>query len=409
LGFRKFLELIYPNLHAKLTREVVADYSLLYTWKGANTALKPIVLMAHQDVVPIEEASQALWTVDPFAGQVKEKFIWGRGTTDDKINLISICEAIEKLLQKGFQPQRTIYLVFGHDEEIGGRGAMAIASAMKQRGIIADMVMDEGGIITREKIPGLKKPVALLGTAEKGYLSLLLTVEISGGHSSMPEKETSIDVLSKALVQLRSHPFDAQFSPPMDEFFRNVGPEMPFVTRMAMANQWLFKNVITSIYEKSGAGNAVIRTTMVPTIIQAGIKDNVVPTQARATVNFRLLPGDTSEKVIERVKAIINDERIKIERLEKGAVAEASKVSPTDGFGYHTVDMAIKQTFPNVITTPFLLIGATDSRHFGDVSNNIIKFSPMIDPIGFHGIDERVSLESYQTAIWFFEHLIGGL
>lgn len=409
LEFRKFLELTYPNLHAKLTREVVADYSLLYTWKGANTALKPIVLMAHQDVVPIEEASQALWTVDPFAGQVKEKFIWGRGTTDDKINLISICEAIEKLLQKGFQPQRTIYLVFGHDEEIGGRGAMAIASAMKQRGIIADMVMDEGGIITREKIPGLKKPVALLGTAEKGYLSLLLTVEISGGHSSMPEKETSIDVLSKALVQLRSHPFDAQFSPPMDEFFRNVGPEMPFVTRMAMANQWLFKNVITSIYEKSGAGNAVIRTTMVPTIIQAGIKDNVVPTQARATVNFRLLPGDTSEKVIERVKAIINDERIKIERLEKGAVAEASKVSPTDGFGYHTVDMAIKQTFPNVITTPFLLIGATDSRHFGDVSNNIIKFSPMIDPIGFHGIDERVSLESYQTAIWFFEHLIGGL
>jgi carboxypeptidase PM20D1 len=184
---------------------------------------------------------------------------------------------------------------------------------------------------------------------------------------------------------------------------------MPFVTRMAMANQWLFKNVITSIYEKSGAGNAVIRTTMVPTIIQAGIKDNVVPTQARATVNFRLLPGDTSEKVIERVKAIINDERIKIERLEKGAVAEASKVSPTNGFGYHTVDMAIKQTFPNVITTPFLLIGATDSRHFGDVSNNIIKFSPMVDPIGFHGIDERVSLESYQTAIWFYQQLLGNL
>lgn len=409
LGFRKFLELAYPRLHAKLMREVVADYSLSYKWEGANTALKPIVLMAHQDVVPIEEASQALWTVDPFAGEVKDKFIWGRGTTDDKINLISICEAIEKLLKKGFQPKRTIYLAFGHDEEVGGSGAMAIAALMKQRGIIAEMVMDEGGIITREKVPGLNKPVALLGTAEKGYLSLLLTVEIAGGHSSMPEKETSIDVLTKAIVHLRSHPFDAQFSPPMDEFFRNIGPEMPFVTRMAMANQWLFKSIIVNTYEKSGAGNAVIRTTMVPTIILAGMKDNVVPTKAKATINSRLLPGDNSNEVIERVKSIINDERVKIERLEKGAMAEASAVSPTDGFGYRTVDVAIKQTFPDVITTPFLLIGATDSRHFTDVSNNIIKFSPMVDPIGFHGIDERVSLESYQTAIWFFEHIINGL
>ena len=409
LGFRKFLETAYPNMHDQLSREVVAGYSLMYKWEGKNQSLKPIVLMAHQDVVPIEESTKSMWTVDAFAGTVKEQFIWGRGTTDDKINLIAICEAVEKQLETGFRPERTVYLVFGHDEEVGGRGALTIASLMKQRGIEAEMVLDEGGIITKEKVPGLEKPLALLGTAEKGYLSLELTVEIPGGHSSMPEKETAIDVLTKAIVQLRSNPFEAEFSEPMQNFFDHVGPEMPFLQRMAMANQWLFKPMIVSTYEKSGAGTAMMRTTMVPTIIQAGIKDNVVPTQAKCVVNLRLLPGDSSDEVIARVNEIIGDDRVKIERLEKGAIAEASAVSPVDGYGYKTVDVIIKQTYPDMLTTPFLLIGATDSRHFGEVSKNIIKFSPMIDPIGFHGINERVSLESYQTAIWFYYHLFRSL
>lgn len=409
LGFRKFLETTYPKMHQQLNREVVAGYSLLYKWEGTNQSLKPIVLMAHQDVVPIEESTKSMWTADPFAGTVKEQFIWGRGSTDDKINLIAICEAVETHLEDGHQPERTFYLVFGHDEEVGGRGAMAIASLMKQRGIEAEMVLDEGGIITKEKVPGLKKPLALLGTAEKGYLSLELTVEIPGGHSSMPEKETAIDVLAKAIVQLRSHPFEVEFSEPLQDLFQHVGPEMPFLQRMVMANQWLFKPMIVSSYEKSGPGSAMMRTTMVPTILQAGIKDNVVPTQAKCTVNFRLLPGDLSDHVMARVKDIINDDRVKIERLEKGAIAEASAVAPVDGFGYKTVDVTIKQTYPNIVTAPFLMIGATDSRHFGEVSKNIIKFSPMIDPIGFHGIDERVSLESYQTAIWFYFHLFRSL
>ncbi|MFM8739981.1 MAG: M20 family peptidase [Cytophagales bacterium] len=409
LAFRKFLETTYPKMHSQLSREVVADYSLLYTWHGKDTTLNPIVLMAHQDVVPIEESTKSMWTVDPFAGSVKDGFIWGRGTTDDKINLIAICEAVEKLLNEGVQPLRTVYFAFGHDEEVGGRGAMATANLLKQRGIKAEMVMDEGGIITKEKVPGLAKPIALLGTAEKGYLSLELTVEIPGGHSSMPEKETAIDVLTKAIVQLRSQPFEAEFSEPLQNFFEHVGPEMPFVQRMAMANQWLFKPMIVSSYEKSGPGSAMMRTTMVPTILKAGIKDNIVPTQAKCIVNFRLLPGDLSKEVIEKVRKIVNDDRVKIEPLDNGAVAEASAVSPVDGFGYKKVEVTIKQTYPNVLTAPFLMIGATDSRHFGEVSKNIIKFSPMVDPIGFHGIDERVSLESYQTAIWFYQQLLSNL
>ena len=408
IGFRKFLETTYPQMHQMLGREIVSNYSLLYKWQGKNETLKPVVIMAHQDVVPIEEPTKAMWTVDPFAGTVKDNFIWGRGTTDDKINLISICETVEKLIGEKFQPDRTVYFAFGHDEEIGGKGAKAIAKLLEERNIVAEMVLDEGGIITKEKVPGLSKPVALLGTSEKGYLSLELTVEVPGGHSSMPEKETSIDILSLALVKLRSEPFQAQFSEPMKNFMQKLGPEMSFVQRMAFSNPWLFKKIIIGTYEKSGAGNAMIRTTTAPTIINAGVKDNVVPTQAKATVNFRLLPGNTSVEVEGRVKEIINDDRVVISKY-KGAFAEASAVTPMDSYAYQKVEATIMKTYPQLLTSPFLMIGATDSRHFGEVSPNIVKFSPMIDPVGFHGINERVSLESYQTALWFYEQLLRDL
>jgi len=407
IGFREFLETTYPKTHEALFREVVEGYSLLYRWEGKNPELKPVVLMAHQDVVPIEEATKAMWTVDPFGGVVKENFIWGRGTTDDKINLISILESVEKLVTAGFQPERTVYLVFGHDEEIGGKGAKAIARILKERSIAAEFVLDEGGIITEDKVPGLTRPVALLGTAEKGYMSLKLSVSAQGGHSSMPEKETAIDIMSKALVNLRSKPFDADFSEPMRGLMESLGPEMPFIQRMAFANPWLFKSVILKTYSQSNTGDAMIRTTIVPTIIEAGIKDNVVPTVATAVVNFRLLPGHTSTQAMADVKQKISDDRVVIEPLS--TLSEASAVTPIKSFGYEKIATTIQKSYPQVIASPFLVIGATDSRHFGEVSTNIIKFSPMVDPIGFHGIDERVSLESFKTALWFYEQLLRDL
>jgi carboxypeptidase PM20D1 len=405
IGFRNFLANTYPGMQAALKPEMVEGYTLLYKWTGKDTSLNPIILMAHQDVVPIEESTRNQWTVAPFAGTVKDGFIWGRGTTDDKINLISICESVEKLLAEGFHPKRTLYIIFGHDEEIGGKGAKAVAARMEAMGIKADLLMDEGGIITKEKLPGITKPVALLGTAEKGYLSLELTAQALGGHSSMPEKETSVDLLSKALVKLRQNPFPAKFTEPMEGLMEAVGPEMPFLQRMAFANPWLFKGMIASTYEKTGAGNAMLHTTLVPTIIEGGIKDNVMPSQVKATINLRLLPGDSVETVIKQVEEIIGDPRVTVAK-HKGAISEASAVTSVKSFGYQKMEKIMKQSYPEVITSPFLMIGATDSRHFGKVSSNIIKFSPMIDPIGFHGIDERVSLESFQTALWFYEQLL---
>lgn len=406
LGFRNFLERAYPGFHEQATREIINGYTLLYTWKGKNPSLKPIVLMAHQDVVPIEEGTESLWTVNPFAGEIKEGFIWGRGTTDDKINLISLLEAAEKLIRNKFQPEQTIYFSFGHDEEVGGTGAIAVAKLLKERGVEAEFVMDEGGIITTNQIPGITKPVALIGTSEKGFLSILLSVEKAGGHSSMPARETAIDILTSAIVRLRANPFEARFSESMSGFIESLGPEMPFVQRLAFANPWLFRGMIVGIYESSAGGNAMVRTTVAPTILQAGMKDNVIPTLATATINFRLLPGDKAEAVINKVKEIIADDRITINVF--GGFSEASAVTPMNSTGYKQIEKAIKTSYADLLTSPFLMIGATDSRYFGEVSPNIIKFSPMIDPIGFHGIDERVSLESFKTALWFYEQLLTG-
>jgi carboxypeptidase PM20D1 len=404
--FRGFLEITYPLVHQKLSREIVNNYTLLYKWEGAKPQLNPVVLMAHQDVVPVEEGTESIWSIDPFAGIVKDNFVWGRGSADDKINLIAILESVEKLLKTGFKPERTIYLVFGHDEEIGGKGALAVADLFKEKNIHPDLVLDEGGIVTREKVPGLRRTVALIGTSEKGILTLELSVEKGGGHSAMPEAETAIDILARALTKLNENKFEPRFSPSTESFIDCVGPEMPFKQRMAFANLWLFRSMINGIYEKSNTGNAMIRTTLVPTIIKAGVKENVVPTVASAILNLRLLPGDSSASVKQKIRDVINDDRVHIDVKD---FREATDVTPMESFAYQTVDQIVRQTYDSVVATPFLMIAATDSRHFNKVSNGIIKFSPMIDPIGFHGIDERVSLESFYTSLWFFEQLIRDL
>ncbi len=404
-GFRRFLEQTYPLVHQKLRREIVDGYSLLFTWEGKNSSVNPIVLMAHQDVVPIEEDTKSMWTSDPFKAQVRDNFIWGRGSADDKINLVSIMEAAEKLLAEGFQPSRTIYFAFGHNEEVQGTGAIAMASLLKSRGIKADLVLDEGGIITREKIPGLEnRSVALLGTSEKGAMSLELKVEKNGGHSAMPEPETAIDILTGAITKLRKENFEARFSPSTEGFIDAVGPEMPFTYKMVFANLWLFTPVVHNIYEQTNTGNAMIRTTLAPTIFNSGIKDNVVPTVATATINIRLLPGDRSEDVIGKIRGIIGDDRVSIRA--KGKIREATAVTSQESYGYKKVKDVISKTHEDIIPSPFLMIAATDSRYFTEVSDNIIKFSPMVDPIGFHGIDERVSLESFGLTLSFYERLM---
>lgn len=406
IALRQHLESAYPLVHKNMTKEVFSEYSYLYKWEGKNSSLSPYIFMAHQDVVPIEEASRNLWKADPFSGALINNVIYGRGAIDNKCNLISLFEASEKLLKEGFQPERTIYFVFGHDEEIGGRkGALKIANTLEQRVIKADLLIDEGGIITKEKVPGTKKAVALVATAEKGYLSLDFTVQKKGGHSSMPDTETAIDILMRGLIKLHDNPFPPRFDDATKGFIRYLGPELDFPNNMAFANEWLFKPLIVSSFEKSAPSRAMIRTTSVTTILSSGIKDNVVPSIAKATANFRLLPGDSAMTVIRKVKEIINDDRIEI-NIKNALFTEGTKATSTEGIGFQKINKIVKQTYENVLVSPFLLIGATDSRHFSKVSDHIIKFSPVIDPVGFHTYDEQVSVEAFQQSIWFFEQLM---
>src|SRR5947209_9033332 len=262
LNFHKFLEETYPLDHSKLNREAVADYSLLYTWKGTDESLKPLLLMAHQDVVPIEPGTEGRWTHPPFDGQIADGFIWGRGSLDDKGSMIGILEAVEMLLRENYQPRRTIYLAFGHDEEVGGpRGATAIAELLQSRGVELESVLDEGGAITEGFIKGLTKSAALVGTGEKGFMSVQLSVETEGGHSSAPPPQTAVGIVSAAIAHLEENPMPARVDGATEAMLGYLGPEMNFPQRVALANLRFFRPLILRQFASTPATNASIRTT----------------------------------------------------------------------------------------------------------------------------------------------------
>ncbi|MBO6662752.1 MAG: M20 family peptidase [Roseivirga sp.] len=406
--FNTFLKDEYPLSDSLLNHRIFNEFSHLYEWRGSNTELKPIVLMGHIDVVPI--ASPDKWSVEPFGAEIKDGKIWGRGTIDDKFSVIGIMEAVEMLLKEDFQPERTIYLAFGHDEEVGGDfGAVAMVEHLKSKGIEAEYVLDEGYAITQKLIPGIDTDVAMIGIAEKGSTTIEFTVDMEGGHSSQPSPETAIDVLAKAVSRLKEEPMEATLSEAMQGFMNQLGPEMGFVNKMAFANKSLFKPIIIATYEgASNAGNALIRTTTAPTIFEAGIKENVIPTTARALVNFRIIPGQTAEDVMEHCLAVMDDERVKAKFY--GFNTNPSPVSPMDSWGYETINRSIKQVFEATFTAPNLVIAATDSRHFSPISKNIYRFVPYhINEQNintFHGIDEHILVEDYKNAIRFYRQLI---
>ena len=365
--------------------------------------------MAHLDVVPVIEENLPDWKHPPFAGKVVNDTLWGRGTIDDKIGLIGLLEATERLLEAGYQPQRSLYLSFGHDEEIGGlQGAKVIVDYLKDQGVEAEYVLDEGGTISQGIIPGITKDVALIGVAEKGYVSLELSVKKEGGHSSMPEKESAIDLLAAAIVKVKSQPFPTKLAGPIAGFIEYLGPEMGGFNRFIFANRWLFGSIITGVYEKTGSGNALVRTTTAPTIFNAGVKDNVIPQNAKATINFRILSGEDSNSVMERVKALINDPRIQV---KKGRMqSEPSKVSAINSFGFQQLQGTIAEVYPDALVAPFLVIAGTDAKHFEPIAQDIYRFSPMIiNPTNiksFHGLNERIAVNDFKQAVRFYHRLI---
>jgi carboxypeptidase PM20D1 len=409
-GLHHYLEAAFPRVHAALTRETIGRYSLLYTWPGQDLALAPVVLAGHLDVVPVEAASESDWTFPPFDGRIDGGFVWGRGSLDDKAAVLGILEAAEALLSVGFCPHRSVLFAFGEDEEVGGlNGAAQLAALLRAQGIQPQYVLDEGLAITDGIVPNVSRPVAMIGIAEKGYLSLELSVEVGGGHSSMPPRETAIGILSAAVVRLEGHPMPARLAGPAAQMMARLAGEMPRAIRLVMANQRLFGPLIVRIMARSPSTAASIQTTTAPTIFQAGVKENVLCSRARAVVNFRLLPGDTIAGVTGRVRKTIADPRVTV--AETGVMrSEPSPVSDTASPGFRAIEQAIARVFPGVAVAPGLVLGGTDSRHYAPLGCPCYRFMPLWvrpEDLGrMHGVNERIAVDHYARAVEFYTELI---
>ena len=426
LQFGDFLSSEFPTLHAPpfvcFTGEDFGDPripSVLFQWTGSRPELGAVLLMAHFDVVPAtdglspspEEGSN--WTYPPFSGMQDDTFIWGRGTLDCKQGAMAILEALVLLSEEGFKPERTVLVALGHDEEIGGfDGNAKIARWLESQGRRLHVILDEGGCIFTE-FPGLDRPAALVGIAEKGMLGLELQASLQAdqvGHASMPPRETAIGILAAAIQRIEENPFPINMNAGTGEMLRYIGPEMPSpFSRAAVANMWLFSPVVQNMLGKKPSGNALLRTTVAPTVLSVESKaDNVLPLTANATLNIRLLPGDSVEYATAFLREVIEDERVLV--TTKEIAREASAVSSTDSQAFDLLHQTIRQVYPDVVVAPFVVVGATDTVHYAGMCPNIFRFIPTRmserDTKRFHGIDERIAIDDYLNIVRFYHQFI---
>ncbi len=409
IGLHKYLEVTYPRAHEALQREIINEHHLLFKWPGNDPSLAPVLLLGHLDVVPVAPRSRANWTHPPFGGQIADGFIWGRGALDNKSTVMGLLAATEHLLTSGFQPRRTLYFAFGADEEVGGdRGAAHIADRLRRRGVKLEFVLDEGGAITGGIVPGVQGPVALVGIAEKGYLTVELSVHQPGGHSSLPPAATAIGILSRAIARLEARPMPARLTPPVRSMLDYLGPELAFAHRVLVANTRLFERWIIRYLAGTPAGNASVRTTLAATVIDGGIKENVLPNDARALINCRILPETTPEDVLAHIQRAVEDPRVSIR--PRGMRQPPSEVSDAGSPAFSRIHRAIRQVFPDVPVAPYLVAGTTDSRHYAAQAKNVYRFWPLTlaaeDLDRLHGIDERIAVDDFARAVRFYVTLM---
>jgi carboxypeptidase PM20D1 len=407
-SFEVWLADSYPRLHGALSLERVSQHSLVFTWEGSDPSLAPLVLLAHQDVVPAE--NEELWTQPPFAGAIVDGVVWGRGAIDDKGSLIALCEAVELLLAERFAPRRAVILAFGHDEEVGGpMGAVRIAERLAERGVRAALVLDEGfALLEAGVLPGFDRTIAPIGVAEKGFVTLELVARAAGGHSSTPPRDTATVALARAVIRLDEAPMPVSVGGVTGSFFHWLAPELPLHLRVPLANLDVFARPLDWALGGQPAINALLRTTTAVTMLSGSPKDNVLPVEARAAVNFRLLPGDTAEAVLERTQHVVADPDLEVRF--KREWRDPSDVSPSDGAPFALLQQTIGELFPSAVVAPALVVGGTDARHYAPVADAIYRFAPFrfgaADIKLPHGIDERLAVDNLAGGIRFYVRLI---
>ncbi len=407
LGLHAYLEQTYPLLHKTLSEEVVNAYSLLYKWTGSGSDQKPFLMMAHMDVVPADERTLDKWKHGAFSGDIADGYVWGRGAMDMKGQLAAIFESVEHLIGEGYVPRRDIYIAIGHDEEsMGTLGAQKIVDKLEEKGVRLDFVIDEGGVMMDGKMMNVGAMVAAVGICEKGYADIRFITESAGGHASRPPKQTAVGALAKAIVALEKRHMKPTLNKPLKDMLGALGGHMAFPLNVIASNLFITKPLLLLGLSAGATGTAMVRTTAAPTMLQGSSAPNALAERAEAVVNFRISPDNTVEGLLAHIKKTVGD-GIKLEIIQ---AYEPSEVSSVTSRAYGIIEETIHAMFPDYVVSPYLMVGATDSRRYAAVADGIYRFQPfrsMADDLDtLHAANERLHIESLREAVEFFIRLV---
>ena len=405
--FKKLIDLLfelYPNVFKTCEYLQLPDRAILIKWKGRKSDA-PSVFMSHYDVVP---ALEEKWTKPAFSGLIEDGKLWGRGTLDTKVTMNSALFSADTLIFNGFVPENDVYFAFSGNEEISGNGAVRIVDYFEEKGIVPAMVLDEGGAVVENVFPGVKKPCALIGIAEKGMINVQYKVNSNGGHASAPKPRTPIVTLAKAVCKVEANPFPFYISKPVKLLFDTLGRHSTFFYRLIFANLWCFKGVLNTICKKTGGElNALVRTTVAFTMAKGSQATNVIPPEALVVSNLRLNPKDTVDGGVERLKKVIDDQNVEVIALEGN---NPSRISVVDSDGYRKIEKAIVSTWEGTIVSPYLMVQCSDSRHYGRISDKVYRFSAMAltseERATIHGNNERIRVDAIKKAVEFYIRLM---
>ena len=398
------LPVLYPRVFDVCSFNQLPDRALLLRWHGKKHG-DPAVLMAHYDVVPVNED---LWLKPPFAAVLENGVLWGRGTLDTKVTVNGILSAANHLIAQGFQPEYDIYFAFSGGEEVNGNGAKNIVQYFEDHHITPSMVVDEGGAVVENVFPGVKKPCGLIGIAEKGMMNAEYRTVSNGGHASAPKPHTPVGVLAAACKKVEDHPFKMHLTKPVAEMFDTLGRHSTFLYRMIFANLWCFGWVLNLLGRLSGGEmNALLRTTVAFTQMSGSSAPNVIPPEAKMVSNIRLNPEDSVESALAYLRKVVNNDDIHISVPES---FEPSRISRTDCESWDKVAAAVAETWRDCIVSPYLMVQCSDSRHYGRISDKVYRFSAMDlsskERATIHGNNERIRVETIHRAVEFYIRLM---
>ncbi|MBQ3527679.1 MAG: M20/M25/M40 family metallo-hydrolase [Clostridia bacterium] len=396
---------LYPRVFDVCTFFMFPDRGLLFKWEGKKHD-SPAVMMAHYDVVPVNEEA---WSKPAFEAIIEDGVMWGRGTLDTKVTFNAILSAANSLMEKGFVPENDIYFAFSGGEEVNGLGAVHIVDYFEKNKIVPGFVLDEGGAVVENVFPGVSVPCGLIGIAEKGMMNVEYKVKSQGGHASAPKPGTPLVALADAIKNIESHPFKFHITPPSAKLFDTLGRHSTFLYRMIFANTWLFSPVLDLICKKSGGElNALLRTTVAFTKAQGSSAENVIPPEATVVSNIRLNPRDNIDSALAYLKKVIANDRVELKLL--GGM-DPSRISRTDCPEWTKIANAVSSTWDGCLVSPYLMVQCSDSRHYGRISDKVYRFSAMDltseERATIHGNDERIRLETALRAVEFYVRLMG--